>query len=415
MKSKSFNLVAIDLGSSKIATIVAHINKKGESSIIGQNLYFSEGIRSGIITNVKEANNAIVNAIYDLEKKYDHNIKQVELSITGAGTKSYYVHGKINITANKQISTHDIQTLIHNTLAAFKVNNQEIIHCFPIEFTIDEYYAIDNPIGMCGHELKCHLHIIVANTNLLTNLGNCFATCGIEITNVILAIYATSIACLSDDEKNMGAIIIDMGARTTTFGIFMARKLIYAGHVEFGGWHITSDIAKIFSVSFNVAEKLKILHGNASPSSFDKNSVINIAHLDPDNYYNPNLVITSMQLSAIIHARAEEIMLMIKAQYSKIALNQFDVHRLIMTGGGSSLRNIQELASNIFEQKVRIGKPKIVVNFTEDSMLQMYPTTIGIVINRAMKQLKMSSDIENKNNHWLKKMLSWFKKKYVRT
>lgn len=410
MKAKLSNLIALDLGSSKIAGIAAYVDKQGESTILSQTLHCSEGIKSGIITNLKAAENTIISSIYALEKECDKNIKQVSVSLSGFGTKSYYINNKIKLS-NNQITREDVKKLIQKVLAEFKIKDQEIIHCFPIEFTLDNNSSIDDPVGMFGKELWCQLHIVTVNTNLMTNLINCFAKCQIEITNVVLAIYASSLACLSQDEKNLGSIIIDVGARTTSFGIFLSSKLIYTGYIEMGGAHITSDIAKIFSVNFDTAEKLKVIYGNAMISNFDKDKPINIYDLDPDNIYNSSLIITSTQLAEVVNSRIEEILLLVKEQYDKTTLDHLIAKRLIITGGGSMLRGIKELASKIFEKQVRIGKPNMLAGFAEDYNPAAYSTVIGIVKNHSIKQKKHSFEVGavDENNSWLKKAVSWLK------
>ena len=410
MKAKLSNFVAIDAGSNKIAGIAASIDKKGNARIVSQNLHYSSGFKSGVITHLKNAENSIISAIYSLERDCGKNIKQVVVSLSGAGTKSYYVYHKIKLS-NQQISKQDVKKLIQKALAEFKVKDQEIIHYFPVEFSIDDNTNIDYPVGMLGKELGCQLHIITANTALLANLANCFAKCHVEINSLVLAIYASGLSCLSDDEKNLGSIIIDIGSSTTSFGVFLSGKLIYTDYIPIGSSHITSDIAKIFSISFNLAEKLKVLYGNAIPSSFDKNNIINVDDLEPDSLYNSTTVVTSSQLTEVINPRVEEMLLMIKEQYDKIAVDHLIARRLVITGGGSMLRGIKELASNIFEKQVRIAKPNVIPGFAEDCNPGIYSTSLGMVKDYVLKQQKQSFEVDSKEEGygWVKKTLAWLK------
>lgn len=411
MKAKLSNFVALDLGSSKIAGVAAYIGKKGDGKVFSQVLHYSAGIKSGVITDLKAAENSVAGAIYLLEKDCGKNIKQVAISLSGAGTKSYYVSQKIKLS-NPQISKQDVKKLIQKALAEFKVKDQEIIHYFPLEFIIDDKDTIDNPVGMFGKELSCQLHIIAANSSLMINLANCFAKCQVEIINVSLAIYAVGTACLLEDEQNLGSIIIDIGARTTAFGIFLAGKLIYTGHISIGSAHITSDIAKVFSISLTAAEKLKVLYGNAMPFSFNNDKVINLDEIEPDNLYSSMPAISSNQLAAVIHSRAEEILSMIKEQYDKIVVDNLIARRLVITGGGSMLRGIKELASSIFEKQVRIGRPTVFPGFVEDHNIGVYPAVIGMIKSHSIKQQKKSFEIDPVNdddNGWFKKVILWLK------
>lgn len=409
MKAKASNFIALDLGSSKIAAVACYIDKAGDIRVFGQHLSYSEGLKSGIITNLKSAENSIIGAIYKIEKDCGKSIKQVTISLPGAGTKSYYVKHKIKIS-NQQILKQDVKKLIQKALSEFKFNDREIIHYFPIEFIVDGNNSVENPIGMFARELECQLHIITADSSLLMNIVNCFAKYQIEVTNVLLGAYATGIACLSDDERNLGSVIIDLGSRTTSFGIFLYNKLIYSGYIPIGSWHITYDIAKIFSISFSAAEKLKVLYGNAMPSSFDRDGSINIEDFEPDHQYDTIPNITASNLAEVIHSRLEEILLTIKEQYDKTALDRLIARRLVISGGGSTLRGVKELASKIFEKQVRIGKPTILPGFAEDHNPNAYASVVGAVKDQAQKQQKHFFEIGiEEDDNIIKKALVWLK------
>ncbi|WPY01425.1 Cell division protein FtsA [Candidatus Trichorickettsia mobilis] len=409
MKAKLLNFVALDLGSSKIAAIAAHIDKKSEIKILSHNLHHAVGIKSGVITDLQAAESSIINAIYAIEKDCNKNIKRISISLSGAGTKSHYTNHKIKLSGS-QITIQDIKKLLQKMLVEFKVKDQEIIHYFPVEFLIDDHHIVENPIGMFGKELSCRLHIITASSNVLINLTNCLAKCHIEVSNIILSIYATGIACLSNDEKNLGAIIIDIGAKTTAVGIFLANKLIYSNYITIGSWHITNDIAKVFSVNINTAEKLKILYGSALLSPFEPDIPLRIEEFEPDNQYNPNMVISVSQLTAVINPRIEEILSMVKQQCDQAAVDYLIARRIVLAGGGAALKSIRELASTVFERPVRISKPNGLAEI-ETSNLEMYATAIGMVTDHAHRQQKNSLNLHNinENSSWFKKTLIWLK------
>lgn len=408
MKEKISNYVALDFGSKKIAAIAAYINKKGEVRVASQNLHHSKGVKSGVITDLKRAESSIVSAIYALEKDCGKNIKKVILSLSGAAAKSYYVNYTIKVNGTA-VTEQDIKKLLQKALLEFKVKNQEIIHYFALEFILDNN-SVENPIGMYGRELGCELHIIAANSNMLSNIVQCFAKCHIEVTNITLAIYASAISCLTNDEKNLGSLIIDMGDKTTCFGIFFAGKLIYVGHINIGSFHISADIAKVFGLDLATAEKLKILYGNATLSSFDKNNVINMDDFHADTHNNFAGAITIYKLAEVIKARAEEILLMVKSEYDKATKGQVSVYRVVITGGGSQLRGLKELSSRIFEKQTRIGKPEIIDGFTEDYNPAVYSAVIGMLKIHALKQQKEFTHMKlDEKSNWVKRAFDWFK------
>ncbi len=409
MKSKLSNFIALDLGSSKIACLAAYIDKRETTKIVSQNLYHSKGMRAGVILDVKAVENSIIGAIYELEKDCGKNIKEITVSLTGYGTKSYYISSKVKLSQNQPILEHDVKKLIKKALSELKIKDQEIIHYFPLGFELDSN-SIEDPIGLYGKELSCELHIITASSNMLINITNCFAKCHVEINNIVLAIYASGIACLSQDEKDLGSIIIDMGARTTSFGVFISSKLIYTGYIDIGSFHITSDIAKVFSLNLNVAEKLKVLYGNAIPSAFDKDNIISLENDASCLIDHEGGTITTKLLAEVINPRAEEILLMVQSEYERVIANNIVAYRIVITGGGAMLRGIKELASKIFERHVRIGKPEILEGFAEDYNPHIYSTSIGMVKNQSLKIHKNSLNVdEDSNVSWFKKLLIWLK------
>ena len=404
MNEKISNFVALDFGSSKIAVIAAYISKKGQIKVVGQNLHHSKGVKSGVILDLKNAESSIVSAIYALEKDCGKNIKKVILSLSGAGTKSYYINYSIKVSG-QTVTEQDIKKLLQKALLEFKVKNQEIIHYFPLEFTLDNN-SVENPIGMYGRELSCELHIIAAGSNILSNIVQCFAKCHVEVTSITLAIYASAIACLTNDEKNLGSLIIDMGDKTTSLGIFFAGKLIYTGHINIGSFHISSDVAKVFGIDLATAEKLKILYGNAVLSSFDKDTIINMDDFQVDTHCNLNI----SKLAEVIRARAEEILLMVKSEYDKATKGQLEVFRVIITGGGSMLRGLKELSSRIFEKQSRIGKPEIIDGFVEDYNPSVYSAAIGMLKIHALRQQKEFAHVKlDENSSLVKKVFDWLK------
>lgn len=248
----------------------------------------------------------------------------------------------------------------------------------------------------------------------MVNLTNCLAKYQVEITNVVLGIYASGLSTLNQDEMELGAILIDMGAYTTAFGVFRLGKLIYTGHVLTGGAQITSDIAKLFSISINTAEKLKVIYGNAIASKFDKDYHINLDDLenaDDSDIYNSNIVITSNHLNEIIQNRLGEILISIKDHYDKIGIDHLIARRVVLTGGGASLKNTKELAHKIFDKQVRIAKPSLIPGFAEGHNPPMYSSLVGMVNYYSNKLQKSSFEnlTVNVNSSWVKKAISWIK------
>ena len=409
MKGKSSNFIAFDIGSSKIAAIASHINKQGEARINSQILQYSAGFKSGTITNMELAENSIIGAIYALEKECDKSIKEVAISLSGVGVKSYYISHKIKL-GNQPISRQDIKKLIHKALSDFKIKDQEIIHHFPMEFIVDDGQTVENPVEMYARELACQLHIISADSLMLMNLTKCLAKCHVEVSDIIVSIYSSGIACLSDDEKELGSIIIDIGSHTTSFGIFLDNKIVYVSHIPIGSMHITTDIAKVFSISLHAADKVKILYGNANSGLLVKDTMIRLDEFESDNGYNSDLSITTGQLAEIIYPRINEFFLKIKKQCDHISMDHLLARRVVITGGGAALPGIKNLAAEIFQKRIRIAKPEIIPGFTENYNPYMYSSVIGMVKSKSLKyQKNLPGTDYDEDSGWFKRTFLWLK------
>ena len=262
MKAKNTNFTALDIGSSKISILAAQLYASGDARIGYQGLFHSSGIKSGVIKDYRQAEASIINAIYTLENEIERSINSVSISLSGVGIKSFYIYQKVRLLSGK-VSKADVQVLHENALEQFASTGQTVIHYFPIEYTLDKNNSILNPVGMFGDILGCRLHVITADSSQITNILNCFAKCNISIKEIVVGVYASSLAVLTEDEKSLGSVVIDFGSSTTSFAIFVSGELVYTGFIPFGGDNITSDIARILSISIPAAEKLKVLYGSA--------------------------------------------------------------------------------------------------------------------------------------------------------
>ena len=409
MKNKTPNFVALDLGSGKIAGAAVFLDQHN-SRVLHQSLQYSEGMKSGAVMDVQRAQHSIINSVYNLERLAGQNIQSAAISLTGSGTKSHYIYNKIRIAGDRVLES-DLKRLIRKMLAEFPVKEQEIIHYFPIEYIVDDNSSLQNPIGIYGNELGCRMHLVTVDKKVLLNLASCLAKCQVELQSVTLGVYAAGLSCLTDDERDLGAVIIDIGARTTTFAVFLAGKLIYTGYIPVGGNHITSDIAKIFSVNMKTAERLKVLYGSAVEHSFDKEQLINLDDLEGgDNPHSASQTIKSSELTQVINARIVEIFEMIKQEYDRIGIDHMIARRVVLTGGGAGLRNLQELVASIFDKQVRIGKPQIIAGFSEDYNPGTYAVLVGMIKEQMQRQTgKQMGLAASKKTSLLSKIIAWLK------
>lgn len=401
MKGNSSNFIALDIGSSKMSAMAANISKQGETRINAQVLQHSEGFKSGAITNMGLAESSLIGVIYSLEKDCDKSIKEIAISLSGVGIKSYYVNHSIKL-GNQPITQFDVKKLINKALSDFKVKGMEIIHYFPIEFMVDGNQAVESPVGLYAKELSCQLHIISADSTMIMNLTKCLAKCHVEVSDIIVSIYAAGLAVLTEDEKQLGSIIIDFGANTTSYGIFLDGKIVYVNHIPIGGMDITIDIAKNLSISVKEAEKLKILYGVADPGLLLKDSVIKLD--------NGEHTITASQLAKIIHPKIKEISEVIKKQCDSMGMDHLLARQVVITGGGAALASIRTLVAEIFHKQVRVAKPEIIPGFVENYSSYVHSTAIGMVKSKSLKNQRNSYGTNLlEDSGWFKRTILWLK------
>lgn len=409
MKLKSKQIVAFDIGSSKIAALAAVTNKYGEAYVNTQIVRSSEGFKAGTITDIKSAEESFVSTIYELENDLDKSINEISLSISGAGLKSYYLSQKTKLSPNNPVSKQDIKKLVQKTIAEFNVPGMEILHYFPLEYVLDGEDIVDNPLDMYASELSLQLHIIAANSSKLLNLTKCLARCHVEVSQVVAASYAAGMAVLSDDEKKLGAVVVDFGAHVTSFAVFMDGKCIFVGSVPIGSSHITADIAREFSVSLETAEKLKILHSAASPDLLVNKQILRAEDFEDSSSYDTDTSIRASDIAAIVEKRLSEIFIRIKKEYDDLHLENLIAKRMVVTGGGANLHGLSHFLGRIFGMQVRIARPIKVDGFVDQYSSNIFSTLVGMIKIEADKAKARGADVLGVEEGIIKRTFSWIK------
>ena len=404
MSGKKQEVVSFDIGSSKIAIVIGLMDDSGNYEIKDHFVGPSEGIKSSLITNLSQAEESIINSVLTIEKTCKNFVKQIAISVCSSCARSNYVSAKVRI-AGQNVTKQDVQKLISKALSDFSEMGQQVIHFFPIEFTLDNSNGITDPVGLLGKELSCNLHIISTDINILNNLLNCLSKCQIHVKDVVLSIYAAGLGCTTLKERQNGVLVVDFGARVTSFGVLFEDKLVYFGHVPIGSWHITSDIAKAFSISISSSQKLKTLYG--SSVILENSNMINLEEIDKDEF-SFNQVISMSDLSAVINPRVEEIFTLLKTEYSKLKVDDLIAQNMVITGQGSLLNNLAETVGDIFAKTVKIDSGNQEMK-TSDAL--GYTTALGILEFKSIKKKEklLLANSNAINSGVFKRMWGWFK------
>ena len=370
----SRTILGIDIGSTKICAIIAQQNGD-RLKIAGSGISKSKGIKKGIITNIELASNSIKEALNEAKKVAGTNIDKVVVSISGAYTKSVESYGVVNIP-DKEIGIKEINRVMmmadHN---ANIPSDYERIHVLPYNFKVDNQEYIDDPLGMTGNRLEVHVHIITAQKTSLNNLKKSVELAGIQIDNIVLNGYASSIAVLNDDEKELGVCTIDMGGATCNLCINTSNSIRYNDFLAVGSNNITNDLSMALHTPLSAAEEVKIKYGSLKKVS---NELIELPVIGDENNTNE---ISLEIVSNVIYARVEETLMILAKSIDESEFKDQIGAGIVLTGGFTKLEGLRELAIAIFDNMpVRIAKPKKIDGMFETLKDQMYSTGIGLIL-----------------------------------
>ncbi len=370
----SKTILGIDIGSTKICAIIAQKNSES-IKIVGSGLVKSKGIKKGIITNIELASKTIKDALEEAKKVAGTNIDQVIISISGTYTKSVESYGVVNIP-DKDIGIKEINRVMmmadHN---ANIPNDYERIHLLPYNFKVDNQEFIDDPLGMNGNRLEVHVHIIIAQKTSLNNLKKAVELAGIKIDNIVLTSYASSLAVLNEDEKELGAGVIDIGGATCNLAINANNSIRYNDFLGVGSNNITNDLSMALHTPLSAAEEVKLKYGSLKKISSE---LIELPLIGDDNHTNE----VSLEIvSNVIYARVEETLMILAKSIDESGFKDQIGAGIILTGGFTKLEGLRELAVAIFDNMpVRIAKPKNLSGMFEALKDPIYSTAVGLVL-----------------------------------
>ncbi len=373
-------VVGLDIGTTKICAIVGRKNEFGKLEVLGMGKADSDGVIRGIVTNIDKTVHAIEKAIREAEEQSGIEINVVNVGIAGQHIKSSIHHGSITrSTKDDEITIEDINRLNSDMYRIVIPPGSEIIHVMPQDYTVDYEDGIKDPVGMSGVKLEADFHIITAQTNAINNINKCVRRAGLEIENLILEPLASSLAVLSEEEKEAGICLVDIGGGTTDIAIFHDNIIRHTAVIPFGGNIITSDIKQGCQVMQHQAELLKTKFGRAIAEDASPNEIVSI----PGIRNRPPKEISVKNLAHIIEARMEEIIELIHTEIVTSGYENRLAGGIVITGGGSQLINLKQLVEYMTGMDARIGYPNehLGKSKTESVKSPMYATSVGLVLS----------------------------------
>lgn len=378
IKLKNGIAAVLDIGSSKIVCIIARIDVGKPPVIMGIGHQRSQGIRAGLVVDIQAAENAILAAVHAAEKMANISIEDVVVNLSSNTIISQRMQVDIDIGGH-EVTTQDISRILEQARDTINTQEQTILHVIPYGYVIDNNTGITNPLGMFGQHLKSNVHIVTAPTSVVRNLQHCLAKCSLQCQAVVAGGYASGLAALSEDERQLGAIMIDMGGGTTNIAIFESDNMVFTGNIPVGGIHITKDIARGLSTSLSYAERVKTLYGNLLAVMQDDTISIDLSDED-ENAVEPEIShIARSALVGIIRPRVEEILDMLKQHLQANGYTSLKGLRLVLTGGASQLAGMRELTSDYFQSQTRLAKPPQMEGMAESIKGAGFSGAIGLI------------------------------------
>ena len=371
-------IVGLDIGTTKIASIVGKKNALGKIEVLGYGKTESIGVKRGVVSNIENTVNSIKAAVEEASRKSKVEIQFVNVGIAGQHIKSLQHRGSIIRENNdEEISIEDIEAL-HNSMFNLNMSpGEEIIEVIPQEYIIDGEQGIKQPVGMLGNSLEANFHIIIGQTTAAKNIYKCVKKAGLEVVDLILEPIASAEAVLSEEEKEAGVVLIDIGGGTTDMAIFQDGIIRHTAVIPFGGDIVTEDVKEGCTIIKKHAEELKVKFGSALASENKEEEIVAI----PGLRGRPPKEITLKNLASIIQARMEEI---IEHFYYEIKNSGYEkklIAGIVLTGGGAQLKHISQLTEFITGMDTRIGYPnEHLANDVSDEIARpMYATGVGLV------------------------------------
>lgn len=358
--SKGDVVAALEIGSSKVCCVIARIGEDDAIRPLGIGYQAAHGVRGGAVVDMDAAELAVLNAVHAAERAANQTIHEVILAIACGQPESRIVPMEVPLGAH-EVGDADLRRVLNAGLSASDPETgalgleRELIHTIPISYSLDGVQGIRDPRGMFGEQLGVNMHVFTVSGGAVRNFHSLLARCNLEIAMLVAAPIAAGYGCLVEDERHLGVAVIDIGAGTTDLAIFIHDRAVFADSIPIGGNAITNDIARGVGVSVAQAERLKVLHGGALATSGDDGEIIAIQPLGDES--EPEDELPRAALARIIQPRMEEILELVRQQIDASGLAAVPGRRLVLTGGGSQLQGVRQLASMVLDKQARDGRP----------------------------------------------------------
>lgn len=372
-------LAALDVGTTKVVCLIARLGEDGKPRVVGIGHQRSQGLRAGTIVDMEAAETSIAEAVAAAEKMAGEQIREVVVNLSGGHPVSHTVPVDVPISGH-EVGDADLRRAMrahhHNEVPP----DNEVIHAVPVSYSIDGSRGIRDPRGMWGERLGVDLHLITAGQAAVRNLMTCINRCHLTVEGMVVSPYAAGLAALVEDQATLGCAVIDMGGGTTGLSVFYDGKIVFADTIPVGGAHVTNDIARGLTTAIVNAERIKTLHGSCEIDSFGEQEMIQVPPVGEDEDAEPNQIAKSL-LGGIIRPRMEEILELVRSRLEASGFDRVAGRQVVLTGGASQLHGVRNLATQILDKQVRLGRTATIAGLGDQAVGPAFATATGLLLH----------------------------------
>ncbi len=398
-------IVALDIGTSKVVAVVAEILPEGRFEVLGLGQHESRGMRKGVVVNIESTVNSIQRALEEAELMADCKIREVYTGIAGGHISSFNSSGMVAVK-DKEVTATDVARVIETAKAVNIPTDQQVLHVLTQEFIVDSQEDIREPIGMSGLRLEVRVHIVTGAVSAAQNIVKCVRRCGLEVQDLTLQPLASSLACLTSDEKELGVVLVDIGGGTTDVAIYTNGAIRHTAVVPIAGDQITSDIAAMLRTPTPDAEEIKLRYGIAKQVLANPDEQIEVPGLGD----RPNRLVKRQALGAVIEPRVEELFGLVQQVVRESGYEDLLASGVVLTGGTALLPGIVELAEDVFLKPVRIGIPAYEGSLADVMHNPRFSTVMGLLQEARVQRARGRKVAQQKGSFatLLARMKEWF-------
>lgn len=394
--SDSKMIVGLDIGTSKVVAIVAAVTDEGGLEVVGIGSHPSRGLKKGVVVNIESTVQSIQRAIEEAELMAGCQIHSVYAGIAGNHIRSLNSHGIVAIR-DREVYPLDLERVIDAAQAVAIPADQKVLHILPQEYIIDSQEGIKEPLGMSGVRLEAKVHLVTCAVNAAQNIEKCIRRCGLEVEEIILEQLASSYSVLTDDERELGVCLVDIGGGTTDIAIFTEGAIRHTGVIPIAGDQVTNDIAMALRTPTQFAEEIKIKYACALTQLARENETIKV----PSVGERPARDLSRQSLAEVVEPRYDELFTLVQAEIRRSGFEDLIAAGVVLTGGTSKMEGAVELAEEIFHTPVRLGAPQDVEGLNDIVRNPIYATGVGLLHYGLKQQLAGNSSGRSKSGFGL--------------